>query len=99
LSLFSGASLALAWATSEKLPASVFVRSFPVFDGEEITSSKESARVYAQALALEARVREGARGPCALKRFARRENCGRQGGVPGTTLALLNPKSAFQNSL
>lgn len=34
----------------------MFVRSFPVFDGEEITTLKESARVYAQALALEARV-------------------------------------------
>jgi hypothetical protein len=46
----------------------VFVRSFPVFDREEITSLKESAPVYAQALALEARVREIARGPFALKR-------------------------------
>lgn len=47
----------------------MFVRSFPVFDGEEITTLKESARVYAQALALEARVREGDRGPAALKRI------------------------------
>jgi len=46
----------------------VFVRGFPVFDGEEITSLKESARVYAQVLAPEAGVREGARGPSALKR-------------------------------
>jgi hypothetical protein len=53
----------------ERQCASVFVRSFPVFDGEEITTLKESARVYAQALALEARVREGDRGPAALKRI------------------------------